>query len=158
MTSSQPVLRILLAGGVILTAMLVLPRGARAALSFCNRTQAPIEAAIGYHGDTGGGDRDWVSEGWWRIEPGQCARVYGENLTQRFYFYYAYALTQTAKDTPPTVWAGKYTLCTGDKAFRIRGDNNCIARGYRATGFHELDTGGSAPDYTLDFKDSSSTQ
>jgi uncharacterized membrane protein len=74
-------------------------------------------------------------------------------LTQRFYFYYAHALTQTVKDQPPTVWSGKYIFCTDDKAFRVTGDGDCPSRNFQSTGFQELDIGGSAHDYTLDFRD-----
>ena len=129
------------------------PRTAHAALSFCNRSAVAIEAALGYRDETDSKTESWTSEGWWRIEPGQCARVYGQNLAQRFYFYYAHALAQTAKDTPPTTWSGKYIFCTDTKAFRVEGDNDCAARNHQSTGFQELDIGANVRDYTLDFKD-----
>jgi uncharacterized membrane protein len=138
---------VLLAGAILCGGA----RDAVAAMSFCNRTAGPVEAALGYRDDTD--NTSWVTEGWWRIEPGQCARVYGQPLTQRFYFYYAHALTQIIKDTPPTTWSGKYMLCTDDKAFRIEGDSDCQSRNYLATGFQELDLGANTRDYTLDFKD-----
>ncbi|MFY9288404.1 MAG: DUF1036 domain-containing protein [Alphaproteobacteria bacterium] len=59
--------------------LLFLPAHAEASMVFCNRTQNPIEAAVGYRAAI-----DWVSEGWWRIEPDQCSRVIGQALTQRF--------------------------------------------------------------------------
>ncbi len=133
------------------------PRAAQAALSFCNRSAVAVEAALGYRDETDSKTEskteNWVSEGWWRIEPGQCARVYGQPLTQRFYFYYAHALTQTVKDAPPTTWSGKYVFCTDTKAFRVEGDGDCVARKYQSTGFQELDLGSNVRDYTLDFKD-----
>jgi uncharacterized membrane protein len=132
----------------------VLPHAAYAAMSFCNRSEGPIEAALGYREDGDGATESWMSEGWWRIESGQCARVYGQPLTQRFYFYYAHALTQTSKDTAPTVWSGKYIFCTDDKAFRVEGDTDCPARNFQSTGFQELDLGQNVRDYTLDFKES----
>ena len=124
-----------------------------AAMSFCNRTNNAVEAALGYRTNAEEAADNFVSEGWWRIEPGQCARVYGQPLTQRFYFYYAHALTQSTPDTPPTIWAGKYVFCTDDKAFKIDGDNDCTTRNYQATGFQELDLGTNVRDYTLDFKE-----
>jgi uncharacterized membrane protein len=127
---------------------------ANAALSFCNRTAGPLEAALGYRDDSDTTAQNWVSEGWWRIEPGQCARVFGQPLAARFYFYYAHALTQVTKDVAPTTWSGKYIFCTDDKAFRIEGDGDCPSRNYTATGFQELDLGANTRDYTLDFKDS----
>ncbi|MDR3423913.1 MAG: DUF1036 domain-containing protein [Alphaproteobacteria bacterium] len=129
------------------------PREALAALSFCNRTTVAIEAALGYRADTDAATENFVSEGWWRIEPGQCARVYGQSLTQRFYFYYAHALAAASKDAPPTVWSGKYIFCTDDKAFRVEGDGDCSARKYQTTGFQELDLGPNVHDYTLDFRE-----
>jgi uncharacterized membrane protein len=129
-------------------------RPAFAAMSFCNRTSGAVEAALGYRDDNEEKSEKWISEGWWRIEPGQCARVYARPLLYRFYFYYARALAQVSKDVPPTVWSGKYIFCTDDKAFRVEGDGDCAARNYQSTGFQELDLGGARPhDYTLDFKD-----
>ncbi|MGB9152805.1 MAG: DUF1036 domain-containing protein [Alphaproteobacteria bacterium] len=133
----------------------VTPHHAYAAMSFCNRSSVALEAALGYRENTESASESWVSEGWWRIEPGQCARVYGQPLSQRFYFYYAHALTQATKDAPPTVWSGKYIFCTDDKAFRVEGDADCPARNYQSTGFQELDLGQNVRDYTLDFKDGS---
>jgi uncharacterized membrane protein len=129
------------------------PSAAQAALSFCNRAPVAIETALGYRDEANNRTESWISEGWWRIEPGQCARVYSQPLTQRFYFYYARALEQASKDAPPTLWSGKYVLCTDDKAFRIEGDNDCAARNFQSIGFQELDLGANVRDYTLDFKD-----
>ncbi len=126
---------------------------AKAAMVFCNRTSGVIEAAVGYR-ET----QDWISEGWWRIEPGQCARVFGKPLTQRFYFYYATSLTPPVKDKPPKTWAGKYEFCTDTKAFRIEGDENCETRNYHTQGFHEIDIGSNARDYSLDFREENGTR
>lgn len=117
---------------------------------FCNRTQGSIEAALGYRDGT-----NWVSEGWWRIEPGQCSKVFGDALTQRFYFYYATALAKPAKGKQPFVWGGKYEFCSDTKAFRVEGDGDCEAQGYQTRGFQEIDIGAKTKDYTLDFKDNS---
>lgn len=131
-----------------------LPAGAQAALVYCNRTQQPIEAALGYRGPIVDGISSWVSEGWWRIEPGQCSRVFGQQLKQRFYFYYAIAKVSPGPDRQPFVWSGKFRFCTDTKAFRIEGDEDCEGRGYLARGFQQLDIGVNVHDYTLDFRDS----
>lgn len=132
---------------------LALPLPAKAALLFCNRAQAPIEAAFGYR------DQNlWLSEGWWQIQPGQCARITGKPLDQRYYFYYGRTLTtqQSSKQLP--VWSGKYAFCTDNKAFRIEGDGNCEARGYKERGFQEIDIGPNRRDYTLTFNDGRDTK
>jgi len=119
-------------------------------MMFCNRTQNPIQAAFGYRETV-----TWISQGWWRIEPGQCARVFGAPLTQRFYFYYATSLVRPAKDKPPFTWTGKYEFCTDTKAFKVEGDGSCETKSYQTLGFQEIDIGANTRDYTLDFKDGS---
>ena len=157
MTRFSPVLRMFSVGVALFGVSAgVFPSQSYAAMSFCNRSSVVLEAAMGYRDNSDNEKESWISEGWWRIEPGQCARVYGQQLNQRFYFYYAHALAQTTKDVPPTVWSGKYIFCTDDKAFRVEGDTDCPARNYQSTGFQELDLGPNVKDYTLDFKDGTS--
>lgn len=126
---------------------------ANAALVFCNRTQQPVEAAIGYRTTLENDNQDWVSEGWWQIEPGQCARVLNEPLKERFYFDYAVALNPPSHGKAPFTWAGKYQFCADNKAFRVEGDGDCESRGYQTKGFQQIDIGINNRDFTLDFKD-----
>lgn len=137
-------------GPVLVFMVLILgsPRAAYAAMSFCNRTQGPIQAAFGYREEGG-----WLSEGWWKIEPQQCVRVFGQPLTQRFYFYYANALTRPSRDAVPFVWSGKYDFCIDIAPFKISGDGDCKTRGYQTKGFQQVDIGTTRADYVLDFKD-----
>jgi uncharacterized membrane protein len=139
---------------VLLAVVLIPVQAAHAALVFCNRTQQPIEAALGYRGTLESGAEDWISEGWWRIEPGLCSRVYGEALNQRFYFDYAVALASSAHDRAPYIWSGKYQFCVDTKAFRVESDGDCEGRGYQTKGFQQIDVGLNTRDYTLEFKDS----
>lgn len=139
--------------GLLVTALIGLclfgAAPARAALLFCNQTKATIEAAFGYRDGA-----TWTSEGWWQIQPGQCARVYNKPLSQRFYFYYARTLGVGGVDSPSsTTWTGKYAFCTDKKAFRIDGDSGCEARGYQKNGFQEIDIGTNKKDYTLTFQE-----
>ena len=132
-----------------LCGLILLPRPAWAAFLFCNETKSVIEAAFG-HRDEG----EWTSEGWWQIQPGQCARVYNKPLSQRFYFYYARALTIPAKNGQGVMtWSGKYAFCTDGKAFRVTGDSRCEERGYKMQGFQDVDVGGRQKNYTLTFQD-----
>ena len=144
-------LRFALTVTLLLTALLVAP-AARASLVYCNRTETPIEAAVGYRGPIEDGTEDWIAEGWWKIAPGQCARVYSAALEQRFYFYYAIATIMGPHDTQPFSWAGKYQFCADNKAFRSTGDGNCEARGLSTKNFQQLDIKPGTKDYTLDFR------
>ncbi len=38
-------------------------------------------------------------------------------------------------------WAGTLYMCTDDKSFTIRDTKDCVKRGYKRTGFFEVDTG-----------------
>ena len=135
---------------LLLTLLLLVAPPANAALLFCNHTKAALEAAFGYREQV-----DWVSEGWWQIQPGQCARVFNKSLTQRFYFYYARSLAATSANHRAPVWDGKYAFCVDTKAFRATGDGNCEERNLRQQGFHEIDLGPNRHDYTLTFDDGS---
>jgi uncharacterized membrane protein len=135
----------------VLGLLLALGQPAHAAFLFCNKTQTVIEAAFGYREQL-----DWVSEGWWQLQPGLCARVYGKPLNQRFYFYYARALAQPRPgERPPMNWSGKYALCADNKAFKVVGDQDCETRGYRTLYFQQADVGQNQRDYTLNFEDGS---
>ncbi len=129
------------------------PGTASAALVFCNHTQGAIEAALGYRELADDQKAGWVSEGWWRIEPGQCSRVYGKPLNQRFYYYYGVSMAPVPTDKAPMTWAGKYQFCADNKAFRVEGDSGCEGQGYQVKGFQEVDVGANTKDYTLDFHD-----
>ena len=136
-------------GMVLVGAAVFAPARAEAALLFCNQTKSMIEAALGRRHENG-----WTSEGWWQIQPGQCSRVYNKPLTQRFFFYYARALTLKAKDGDGVMtWSGKYAFCIDNKAFKIDGDSGCEARGYRQQGFQDVDVGNQQKSYTLTFRE-----
>lgn len=135
---------------VALSLALTLPRPAQAAFLFCNQTQSLIEAAFGYRETV-----EWISEGWWQIQPGQCARVFNRALTQRFYFYYARILNAPADGRKPMIWGGKSLFCVDNKAFKVEGYANCAKKGYTEQGFAQVDVGPGQRDYTLTFRDDS---
>jgi len=141
-----------LLAAVVLSATALFPHSSHAAFLFCNKTQTPIEAAFGYREEV-----LWISEGWWQIQPGQCARAFSRPLTQRFYFYHAHVLAPPSPDgKPPLTWSGKYRFCVDTKAFHVEGDGNCEGRGYQEKGFQEIDVGQGQHNYTLTFEDGSS--
>lgn len=124
--------RFVLALGLALTA-----GGAQAGLEICNKTELLQSISIGYKGDT-----DWTSEGWWNIEPGECAQVVAGDLTKRFYYYYA--------ESPGVTFESQnYEFCTSDEVFTIVGDTDCEKRGYDVERFREIDTGETAREFTL---------
>ncbi|HHN67520.1 MAG TPA: DUF1036 domain-containing protein [Thermopetrobacter sp.] len=105
-------------------------QSAQADLRLCNKTSSTVGVALGYKDQKG-----WASEGWWNIRPQECKTLLEGNLIARYYYIYAIDYDKGGS------WDGKATLCTHEKIFTIRGRTNCEARGYRTTGFFEVDTG-----------------
>ncbi|MCL2473303.1 MAG: DUF1036 domain-containing protein [Alphaproteobacteria bacterium] len=146
---------------VLAAVVFVMPVAAQAKLQFCNKTSAPIEAAVGYRESTADSPNKWTAEGWWHIEPGKCAVVYDKPLTQRFYFAYAHSLamnTVSAADGTyqPRAWDGKYMFCVKGAAFKLEsadgGGRDCLERKLYMLGFEEVDVKGQA-EAVYDFTD-----
>jgi uncharacterized membrane protein len=116
---------------------------ARADLKLCNTTSSRIGVAIGYQ-DTNG----WTTEGWWNVAPQTCETLYKGALSSRFYYLHALDYDRGGE------WAGKSVMCTTDKSFTIRGVQDCGRRGYKGTGFFEVDTQESK-DWTIRLTDPS---
>ena len=120
-----------------LGALLVGISTAHAELRICNDTRVVQSVAIGYKGD-----EDWVSKGWWNIDPGACAVVVSGELTQRYYYYFA--------DSKEGGFRGQnFNFCVQDAAFEISGDTDCAQRGLNTQGFREIDTGETARHFSL---------
>lgn len=102
---------------------------AAADLKLCNNTDSRVGVALGYN-DT----KRWVSEGWWNVKPNACATLLKGDLIARYYYIYAVDYDDAGS------WGGKSILCTQDKLFVIQGHHNCTERGFKKTGFREVDT------------------
>src|SRR5262245_30789108 len=139
---SRPSPRMLTGASVILGALALAPP-ALADLKLCNTTSSRIGVAIGYQDPNG-----WTTEGWWNVAPQTCETLYKGALSSRFYYIHAIDYDRGGE------WAGKSVMCTVDKAFTIRGVQDCGRRGYKGTGFFEVDTQ-EAKDWTIRLTDPS---
>jgi len=119
--------------------MVVCGSAALADFEICNETGNEAFASIGYKDG-----EDWVSEGWWTLQPGECAIPIVGDLKNRYYYIRAESKTGN--------WTGDYSFCYINDVFTIRGDENCTARGYKTGGFFEVDTGNSL-DWTQNLTD-----
>ncbi len=108
-----------------------LERNADAGLSVCNRSGAPIAAAVGV---TRGDEPE--SRGWWRIENGACGRVLGGWLEEGDAFVYAKSLAD--ETAPRPLLDGDEEFCIAPARFRAEGQGGCEARGYEAADFRAL--------------------
>ncbi len=106
-----------------------LPASASADFRICNTTVGRVGVAVGYKDDKG-----WATEGWWNIKPNACETLLRGELAARYYYLYAIDYDHGGE------WAGEAFMCTQDQMFTIRGISECKDRGYKKTGFFEIDT------------------
>ena len=116
---------------------------AMADLKLCNTTKSRVGIVIGYKDSSG-----WASEGWWNIPSNTCETLLKGNLNARFYYIHAVDYDRGGE------WGGTSFMCLVDKEFTIRGVSNCSNRGYKRTGFFEVDTG-EEKDWTVRLRDPS---
>lgn len=95
----------------------------------CNMTSARVGVAVGYQSKAG-----WTTEGWWNLPAHTCETLLVGTLNSRYYYVHAIDYDRGGK------WANKSVMCTDDKAFLIKGAKNCKKRGYKESGFFEVDT------------------
>lgn len=133
-------------GMIGLAAACILPPfAALADLKLCNNTSARHSVAVGYKSG-----EQWVSEGWWNLDPGDCRTPIKGDLKYRKYYYRAQSNDRDFLDE-------NYVFCTQGSAFTIEGDKDCEARGYRKSRFREIDTGKSV-DFVFSFSDAVSVE
>ena len=114
---------------------------ARADLKLCNTTSSRVGVAIGY--DDGSG---WATEGWWTLAAHTCETLFKGALPSRNWYVHAIDYDRGGE------WAGQSFMCTTERAFTIKGVQDCGKRGYKRTGFFEVDTQ-DASDWTIRLTD-----
>ncbi|MEM8749921.1 MAG: DUF1036 domain-containing protein [Pseudomonadota bacterium] len=103
---------------------------AHADLQVCNKTKSLIGVAVGYRDSN-----DWITEGWWRVPADVCTSIVEGDLTSRYFYLHAED-AETGGN-----WRGPVFMCTSNKQFKIKGLQDCFARGHTRAGFFEVDTG-----------------
>lgn len=101
----------------------------RADFAVCNQTFDMVNVAIGKS------EIDvFVTTGWWTIGPNQCANVITEALAVRYIYVFAQDVFGNV------ILSGATRMCVAPDRFTIRGETDCIQRGYIEAPFHEVDT------------------
>lgn len=113
----------------IITAQFSVITSAKAELKLCNTTSSRVGVAIGYREKS-----RWATEGWWNVASNTCEVLLKGKLIARYYYIHAVDYDRGGE------WSGKDTMCTVDKAFTVFGVKDCVKRGYKRTGFFEIDT------------------
>lgn len=118
---------IMLGMGVFSSIVAIKP--AKAELKLCNTTSSRVGVAIGYRDKA-----RWATEGWWNVASNTCEVLLKGKLIARYYYIHAVDYDRGGE------WSGKDTMCATDKAFTVYGVKDCVKRGYKRTGFFEIDT------------------
>ncbi len=102
---------------------------AKAEFAICNQSFDVVNVAIGlYETDA------FVTSGWWTIGPNQCANAIRDRLTARYVYVYAQDVFGKS------ILNGSTPMCVDTKKFVIRGETDCLIRGYLSASFVEVDT------------------
>lgn len=115
---------------VACVAVVLAPAPASASFKVCNTYKENINSAVGYYSK----QYDYfISEGWWRLKPGECKTALAGDLKVRY--VYVYAVNNDAS----WEWAGDYKFCTDpDNAFTMYdAQNKCSGKWEK---FREIDT------------------
>lgn len=114
--------------------------GGERGLILCNKTDHLVWAATGKVRDFG-----FESQGWLRVDAGACKQAVNNDLTERFYFYYAEAVTEKGQPVMEggrqKIWTGDFALCAKPTRFQIIGNNDCADRGFDELLFRKVDAG-----------------
>ncbi len=104
---------------------------------WCNETSNVVMAAMANE------DRSMIiSRGWYRMEPGQCARPEVLARARRVYSY-AEAIDASGQviklGGKPLTWGGRTMLCTRAAPFEISDQKDCGRRGLNVMGFASVE-------------------
>lgn len=106
-------------------------RPALADYRLCNETSYVLEAAIATQ-DRGG----WETQGWLRIDPGDCAVALPGPVSHGPYFLFAQ--THRAHAGAQREFSGSTPFCTVSDDFLIEGRHFCALRGYDSRDFYRV--------------------
>lgn len=94
---------------------------ADARLEVCNNTDLVLMVVVGY--DTT--DKRTVTEGWWRVYPGNCEVPVDVALLKGSYFVYAESNPRSTMPDDAFTWGEEKPLCVKLSDFRIPNANEC---------------------------------
>ena len=122
---------------------------AEAGFRVCNQSSLRISVAFGYVDRA----RGWVAQGWWVVDTANCADVYGADLDNRYYYFFA----KSTADGGKTTWSGKVPFCIQEQKFLLfqaqygkNAPDDCANAGLEFANFNVVDVGQSK-NHTLNF-------
>ena len=101
----------------------------QAEFAVCNQTFDVVNIAIGQYEYDG-----FETSGWWTVAPNQCANVIDGILSARFVYVFAQDVFGNV------VLSGATSMCVAPDRFLLKGETDCLVRGYIEARFFEVDT------------------
>jgi len=95
-------------------------------------------------------DETYISQGWWRLDPGQCVKVIKGKLAHDH--YYVYGVIGNGSETSPerVLSGGDKPFCINDVLFNTSNNVSCADQDLQTGSFKRVEIGGS-PAATYDF-------
>jgi len=141
-------------GAAVVAVILLAVSPSRAnVVNVCNRSSEPVSLAFGYE------DRDlgMVSEGWWKLDVGECAKIVPtDQRDHRYVFLYARGDNGGNWSGADDEEAGAFCVRKNNfklinRAFEREGRLACERRSANTIRFRRIDTA-SVPAFTYDLK------
>ncbi|MBQ2261488.1 MAG: DUF1036 domain-containing protein [Loktanella sp.] len=112
-----------------LTSVFAMVPAAHAQFQVCNQTFDVVNLAVGSFVRSA-----FETTGWWTIGPNQCVFLIENQLDARYVYVFAQDVFGRI------ILSGATPMCIAPDRFTIRGESDCLVRGFLEARFHEVDT------------------
>lgn len=102
---------------------------AKAQFQVCNQTFDVVNLALGHFVRAA-----FETTGWWTVGPNQCVFLIEDQLEARYVYVFAQDVFGRV------ILSGATPMCVAPDRFVIRGERDCLVRGFLEARFHEVDT------------------
>lgn len=120
--------------GVICAGLFLSGLPAEAAFKLCNQSYDVLNIAVAQPSRDRPEQEAFITRGWWRVAPNQCATLLRDPLQARY--VYVFAADVFGKEA----LSGAIALCVAPRRFVIERQGDCLVRGFLDARFLEVDT------------------
>jgi len=113
---------------------------------YCNKTASEVWSAIAFPKQD-----NYVSQGWWRLEPGQCTKILKGKLTHDHYYVYGVIGGEGSNEAEQILSGGNKVFCINDVLFEVTNGSGCSEQDLSEGMFKKVEIGGS-PAATYNFE------
>lgn len=118
-------------------------REAKLGLFYCNKTDNAVWSAVAEPQE----EEVYASRGWWKLEPGDCAKIIKGDLQHDHYYVYG-AVEQGLNEQALT--GGEKSFCINSAMYEATSELGCADQDLDEAMFRRMEIGG-APSATFDF-------